>query len=189
MNNEARNRLTRIDLRGIMSDSATGKSENPTLQLTKKSSVPAKSTANRLQTRMIEPRSRPIKLRTVEAAKAKLRPYEYIEPRNSSPWNTYDKKFQLKIKEYVSVAVKKALPDELSVIKSFDEEAAYEKILMLQRLRHERFVLPLEVYNFDQTSFVVFDYIPLSLAQVVESPVYPDQEQLAAILRQVIQVR
>ena len=185
MESGARNRLTRIDLRGAIGEPTAEKIDNPVSQVTRNLLSP-KSTANKLQTRTIESGSRLLKLKTVEAAQAKIRPHEYIEPKNSSPWNTYDEKFELKIKEYVCVAVKKHFPDELFVIKTFHQKTAHEKILMLQRLRHERFLPLMEIYKFDQTSFAVFDYIPLSLAQVVESPVYPDQEQLAAILRQVI---
>ena len=186
MEGRTQNRLTRIDFNGLTNDPAAENGKGPASQPIEKSPSSSKSTTGRLQTRTVESRSGPLDLAVVEAVNANLRPHEFIRPKNSSPWNSYDKKYELKINEYVTVAVEKNPSCKLVAIKVFDREASREKLVTLQRLRHKRFASPLEIHNFRQTSFVVFDYIPLSLAQVVESPLYPNQEQLATILRQVI---
>jgi hypothetical protein len=56
---------------------------------------------------------------------------------------------------------------------------------MLHRICHERFVSLLEIFEFDKTWYAVFEHIVTSLTQVVKSPAYPTERQLAAIVGQV----
>ena len=133
----------------------------------------------------IDPRSNTIPLRTVEAHKASLRPAEYVMTQHTSPWNSYDGKYELQIEEFITVAVKKTSPGILVTIKAINESSSDEKILMLQSLQHECFSIPRDIFRFEQSLYIVFDYIPVSLFEVVLCPAYPSEEQLAAILGQV----
>ena len=108
-----------------------------------------------------------------------------MKTKGTSPWNSYDKKYELKINDFVTVAVRKDLFFKIITIKIFDQAGSREKIYMLQRLRHKRFNFLLNIFDFEQFTYVVFDHIPVSLAQVVGCPAYPNEVQLAAILRQV----
>ena len=56
---------------------------------------------------------------------------------------------------------------------------------MLQTIRHRRFLVDLQCFDFENSCYVVFDHLPISLAQLVVSPPYPTEIELAAILAQV----
>ena len=132
----------------------------------------------------IEPVSGLRKLTLIEARKAKIRPWEYVKTKSTSPWNSYDKKYELKIDGFVIVAVQKGPSRKIVTIKTFDQAGSSEKVSMLQRLRHEHFNPPLDIFNFEKVTYIVFDHMPIALAQVVGCPAYPDEVQLAGILRQ-----
>ena len=56
---------------------------------------------------------------------------------------------------------------------------------MLKTIRHRRFLVDLQCFDFENSYYVVFDHISISLAQLVVSPPYPTEIELAAIIAQV----
>ena len=70
-------------------------------------------------------------------------------------------------------------------IKTFAGRDANRKLDMLHRVCHERFVSLLEVFESDTAWYAVFEHVVTSLTQVVNSPAYPTERQLAAIVGQV----
>ncbi len=56
---------------------------------------------------------------------------------------------------------------------------------MLQQTQHPNFTAFLKSFDFKGSLYVIFDYVSVSLAQVVVSSAYSTERQLAAILAQV----
>lgn len=120
-----------------------------------------------------------------KAVRAGVRAHEYVEIKHESPWKSFQKVYELKFDNYNTVAIRKALPCEVVTVKGFTESEVDEKLDMLQRIRHENFVAFLGSFQFEQGSYAVLEHVPVSLAQIVASPPYPTELQLAAMLGQV----
>ena len=133
------------------------------------------------------PTAGPKDLKLVKAAEAGVRAHECVTIKHESPWKTYNKVFELKLEEYVIVAVRKDPSCEIVFIKSFNGPDADVKIKMLQRVRHHNFIAFLDAFTFNQTCYAIFEHehIIVSLAQFVSSPAYPTELHLAAVLGQV----
>ena len=102
-----------------------------------------------------------------------------------TPWKIYEKGYDLKLDQFVTVATRKAPLQGKVAIKTFAGRDANRKVDMLYRVCHERFVSLLEVFESDTTWYAVFEHVVTSLTQVVNSPAYPTERQLAAIVGQV----
>lgn len=72
-----------------------------------------------------------------------------------------------------------------SLPQGFTEPNCDEKLDMLQQIRHENFVAFLESFRFQECSYAVLQHVSISLVQIVASPPYPTELQLAAIIGQV----
>jgi hypothetical protein len=105
--------------------------------------------------------------------------------RYETPWNTYKRGYELKFDRYVTVAVRRFPDSGRVVIKDFDARDASDKLNVLRKISHERFVTVLEVFRTDTKVFAVFDHSFTSLKQVVDSAAFPSRKQLTAILSQV----
>ena len=101
------------------------------------------------------------------------------------PWKIYEKGYDLKLDQFVTVATRKAPLHGKVAVKTFAGRDANRKLDMLHRVRHERFVSLLEVFESDTAWYAVFEHVVTSLTQVVNSPAYPTERQLAAIVGQV----
>ena len=102
-----------------------------------------------------------------------------------TPWKMYEKGYDLKLDQFVTVATRKAPLHGKVAIKTFAGRDANRKLDMLHRVCHERFVSLLEVFESDTTWYAVFEHVVTSLTQVVNCPAYPTERQLAAIVGQV----
>ncbi|MCJ1235118.1 hypothetical protein MMC14_003082 [Varicellaria rhodocarpa] len=132
----------------------------------------------------ISPRSGLLELSLCKAVKAGRRAYEYVRVKNGSPWGNYNEKYELKFEDFATVAVSKGPSNKLVTIKKMEQAGSREQVTLLQRLQHDSFVQCLEIFEFDQSVYVVSDYIAVSLGQLIRCPAYPDESQLAAILAQ-----
>lgn len=105
--------------------------------------------------------------------------------KHESPWRTYERGYELKLDEFVTVATRKAPLVGKVTIRKLAGQDATRKLDMLRRVDHERFVTLLEIFDYERTSYVVFEHVFVSLRQVANCPAYPTERQLAAILGQV----
>ena len=111
----------------------------------------------------------------------------YVMTQHASPWKIYEKGYELKLDQFVTVAHRKAPLQGKVVIRNFVEPDANRKLDMVRRIRHRRFVDLLEIFEFEKTWYAVFEHIVMSLVQLVNSPAYPNEKQLAAVVGQVSQ--
>lgn len=107
--------------------------------------------------------------------------------KRQSPWTVYEKGYELKFDQYVTVATRRAPDSGIAAIKTITRRDTNLKLGMLRRVCNKRFVRLLEVFDFDGRVFAVFEHTPTSLKQVVDSAAYPTELQLVAILAQVDQ--
>lgn len=139
-------------------------------------------------------------LTLVEAAKSGVRAHEYIRTKYSSPWEDYEKCWDLRlgVKDWITVAerrgaqsnavaVKSRPNDPLSklvLVKRFEGPSVEENVRKLQQVQHTNIVSALEVFRFERTSYVVFEYMAYSISYIAGNPRL-DEIRLSAILGQV----
>jgi hypothetical protein len=109
------------------------------------------------------------------------------EIKKESPWGIYTKIYNLKLDCWVTVAAAKGPSRKRVAVKSFSEPDSYQKVRMLYQIRHDNFVTVLESFSFEETFYVVLERMAITLDQIVVSPPYPSEQELAAILGQVSQ--
>lgn len=168
------------------------------LQGTREPVNPSRSTSKTIKRAKGDPESAVSQdLVLVKVTELRIRPHEYIEPINSSPWEAYEKIFQLPLNttDRITVAeikgkTSKAIQSDknplanLVLVKSISGSDAQEKLRMIQKIRHPNFVLPIEIYLSDGCFYVVSEYMAFPLCNVATNPHLNDL-RLAAILGQV----
>ena len=107
---------------------------------------------------------------------------------SSMPWESYWKIFQLKFNRFVTVAVPKEPLRKYVIVKRFSESDSQEELRMIHSIRHDHIVTVLETFRFEGSFYVVLERMAISLVQIVASPPYPGEQELAAILGQVYRV-
>lgn len=110
------------------------------------------------------------------------KPSPFTNARKESPWEIYKKHFDLDLNGPVTVAQGKV---GLVAVRTFTVVAAEKALYMHGRVRHFNIVEALEAFTTETSFYIVLEYMPISLYQVVESAKYPTESELAAILRQV----
>ena len=128
----------------------------------------------------------------VEMPKARFRPDESTVTGSlllraiwESPWKQYEKTYDLELAGSVEVAIRKAPPIELVHVRRFLKPGVEKALHMFQQLHHPNIVTALDVFTTEEGLYVVLEPMSISLERVVESPAYPNERQLAAILGQV----
>lgn len=99
-----------------------------------------------------------------------------------SPWEKYEKIYNIELGGPVEVAVRMSSPVELVHVRAFPTQAAAKTLHVYRQLQHRNIVTALEAFTTDNGLYIVLEHMPLSLEQIVGSPAYPDERQLAAIL-------
>jgi hypothetical protein len=102
-----------------------------------------------------------------------------------SPWEKYEKIYDVELGGPVEVAIRKAPPVELVHVRAFTTQAAAKTLHLFRQLQHRNIVTALEAFTTDNVLYIILEHMPLSLERIVGSPAYPDERQLAAILGQV----
>jgi hypothetical protein len=102
-----------------------------------------------------------------------------------SPWKQYDKIYDLDLGGLIEVAVRKTSPIELVHIRRFSKPATETALHLFRNLQNPNIINALNVLTLEDSLYVVLEYMPISLEEIVRSPAYPDERQLAIILRQV----
>ena len=126
----------------------------------------------------------PFELQLPKVTAARLRAHEYVEVQDGSPWETFQRTYELKFDVFTIIAIRKASPCDLVAVKVFPKIECKE-LEMLQQIRHANFVAFLESFRDQDGFYAAIEYVSISLDQIVASPPYPTELQLAAILGQV----
>ncbi|TGO56039.1 hypothetical protein BCON_0083g00320 [Botryotinia convoluta] len=103
-----------------------------------------------------------------------------------SPWDNYEKIYDLELGGAVEVAVRKTPPVELVHVRLFTQPAVEKTLHMFRQIQHRNIVAALDAFTTSEGLFMILEYMPISLDHIVSSPAYPDEQQLAAILGQIL---
>jgi hypothetical protein len=107
------------------------------------------------------------------------------EVRFESPWHRFCEKFEVHLGGYVSVVADQSPPYDIFMVKRLKGPDTVQKVRMLQRVRHQNFHSMVDCFSFDGSHYAVFQHLPVTLANIVYSPPYPTERELAAALAQV----
>ena len=195
------NRLTRFNF-GDRSDHGTNKRVE-----TPGKSVPPSSTslASKKRKVMASQDHEPEERRDIEpspesretATKSGLRDLQLVKATQSgtsvlnckvqyeSPWHRFCEKFELNLDGYVSIVADQSPPYDIFMVKCLKGPDAVPKVRMLQRVRHQSFHSMVDCFSFEGSHYAVFQHHPVTLANIVYSPPYPTERELAAVLGQV----
>lgn len=83
------------------------------------------------------------------------------------------------------MAIQKATPVKLVYIKALPIQAAPETLHIYRQLQYQNLITALEAFTTDNGFYIVLEYMPLFLKQIIRLLAYLDKRQIAAILGQV----
>lgn len=102
-----------------------------------------------------------------------------------SPWEQYEKVYDLELAGAVEVAVRKKAPVHLVHVRRFSNAESEKVLHRFRQLLHPNIVVALDVFMNNDGLYVVLEHMSIALERIVTSPAYPTEQQLAAILGQV----
>jgi hypothetical protein len=126
-------------------------------------------------------------LTLVQAAKHRVSALDSTAILQESPWNSLRSDYELNLGGFVVIASSRTETHDHFIVKRLYGDGTAEKVQMLLRVRHVNFLHVLECFNFEDSYYVVFEHVPISLAHVVKSPPYLRESELAVILRQILE--
>lgn len=182
------NRLTQINFLGASAQHLEAPAEPPALSKSLVGDTPDSATK-----KLSSKSHRPPKCDTSRAKISKLPSISESETsackdiiaRKESPWDIYEKLFEIDLNGPVTVAQGKARLSGLVAVRSFSVTDAEKALYMHGRVWHANIVKTLEAFTTETSFYIVLEHMPISLYQIVESAKYPTERQLAAMLRQV----
>jgi len=77
------------------------------------------------------------------------------------------------------------MPYDIFMVKRLKGPDAAQRVRMLQRVRHQNFHNMVDCFSFEGSHYAVFQHLPVTLDNIVYSPPYPTELELAAALAQV----
>ncbi|ELR07184.1 hypothetical protein GMDG_08311 [Pseudogymnoascus destructans 20631-21] len=99
-----------------------------------------------------------------------------------SPWARFCEKFEVNLGGYVPIVADLSSPNDLLMVKCLEGPNAAQSVRMLQRVRHQNFDNMVECFNFEGSHYAAFQHLPVMLDNIVYSPPYPTELELAAAL-------
>ncbi|KAH7111053.1 kinase-like domain-containing protein [Dendryphion nanum] len=104
------------------------------------------------------------------------------------PWRSYERIYQLRlgVGDHIHVAERKSPPFDIVTIRSWSGPHIEDKLHVLQRIRHPNFVSAFDAFRFEQSLYIVFEHMPISLQHVAGNP-YINELRLASILGQILE--
>lgn len=102
-----------------------------------------------------------------------------------APWKIFEKVYECDLAGTVVVAVRRAQPMHIHAIRAFASQDADQLYYKFRHLQHENVMRALHCFTTKDAFYAEFKHFPLSLEQIVACKYFPDEQQLAMILRQV----
>jgi hypothetical protein len=104
--------------------------------------------------------------------------------RSESPWEHYIQRYELNLDDHIYIVSGKISLDTF-MVKCLKGPDAEKKVAMLERVQHKSFLPMVECFNFEDAYYPVFPHMVMPLSQVIHSPPYPTESELAAVLGRV----
>ena len=104
---------------------------------------------------------------------------------NDSPWEYYKRIFDCDLAGDVSIAILRNYPSELRAIRTLKKEYSEDMLEKFRTIRHENILLVREYFTYEDSVYMVFDDLPVTLDHVVACDYYPQDTQVLSVLAQV----
>ncbi|KAF2267288.1 hypothetical protein CC78DRAFT_551976 [Lojkania enalia] len=108
------------------------------------------------------------------------------QAKKESPWTKYEEVFSVELGGPIKVAIQKAPTIKLVSVRVFPAPAAEKALHMFRRVQHRNIVAALDAFTTDDGFYIVLEHMPVPLEWIVRSPADPNEQQLAAILGQIL---
>ncbi|KAL4801662.1 hypothetical protein BDV18DRAFT_71497 [Aspergillus unguis] len=105
---------------------------------------------------------------------------------DESPWSTYRVSYECDLAGPEYVCVRRSGSRAVRAIHQYPSEVADKILQILRDTRHENVVSALGCFRTPQALYTLGIFYPLTLGHVVACKAFPDQQQLAAIMTQVL---
>ncbi len=107
-----------------------------------------------------------------------------------SPWQTYEEGYNLRVGGLVTVARRKRLESPLDAaekvaIKKLSGPSRDAELSTLRQVQGKYFVKFVEAYSMEDDLYIILEFMPISLVQIVAATVQPREVHVAAIVAQV----
>ncbi|KAI7973361.1 hypothetical protein EIK77_000825 [Talaromyces pinophilus] len=104
---------------------------------------------------------------------------------DDSPWKHYNHIFNCDLAGEVSIATARTHPSELRAIRTFKKEDSEDILEKFHTIRHENILLVREYFTYEDSVYMVFDDLPVTLDHLVACDYYPRDTQVLSALAQV----
>ncbi|BDD57627.1 hypothetical protein MAP00_002975 [Monascus purpureus] len=105
---------------------------------------------------------------------------------NDSPWEYYKRIFNCDLAGDVSIATLRTYPSELRAIRTLKKEDSEDILEKFRTIRHENILLVRECFTYEDSVYMVFDDLPVTLDHVVACDYYPQDTQVLSALAQIL---
>jgi hypothetical protein len=111
--------------------------------------------------------------------------YPYVT--RLSPWNTLKRGYDLEVGGSVTIALNKRADSRETTLVMVKQHSSFSEhgLKMLHQLNGDFFVNLIKAYYFEENLYVVSEYMPISLIQIIATPVWPTELEVSTIVRQV----
>lgn len=104
----------------------------------------------------------------------------------NDPWKKYTEIMKiLHFEGEVSLVISKKSPRTIVCIREFPAKKTQETIFSYEQLHHINIASVIEAFSTTKLLYIVFERTHFSLEQMIQCPLYPTKEQLAATVGQV----
>ena len=103
----------------------------------------------------------------------------------SSPWGSYSKDYRRQLGSSVVIIYKRSATSQLFAMKDITGSDTDHKVNVLQQIQHENLISAFEVFQFNNTTSIIFEYMAVSLDNINSSALRPNELQIATIIHQV----
>ena len=106
--------------------------------------------------------------------------------RDESPWDTFKKFYECDLAGTVAVCIRLSGSRSVWAIRQYSREDADRIVGIFRSTRHVNVVSIWECFRTSDALYTLSEFYPLTLDHVVACRAFPNQQQLAAIMSQVL---
>ncbi|KAI7968412.1 hypothetical protein EIK77_000961, partial [Talaromyces pinophilus] len=103
-----------------------------------------------------------------------------------SPWKHYNHIFNCDLAGDVSIATARTHPSELRAIRTLKKEDSEDILEKFHTIRHENILLVREYFTHEDSVYMVFDDLPVTLDHLAACDYYPRDTQVLSALAQIL---
>ncbi|KAJ5569139.1 hypothetical protein N7450_011625 [Penicillium hetheringtonii] len=105
---------------------------------------------------------------------------------DESPWDTFRKYYECDLAGPVAVSVRISGDRAVRAVRQYPKEDSEQVLQALRSLRHRNLASIVEIYRFSNSIYTLSNFDPLVLDHIVACKAFPNEQELAAIMSQLI---